>query len=191
VVYRFGPRLMIRTGLLVMIAALVGMGAWTLESGWDQLMGPQILRGLAMGMMMVPLSLATLRSIPPQDVPKAAGLFNLCRQLGGSFGISVLSTLLDTRTDVHRAAIAASVGPLEPGTVQGLSDLTSHLGWAGLSPGAAQVGASAALSQMIDAHALIAAFQDGYAVLTCLFAVAVPVTWWIVRRIPGTERSAS
>jgi DHA2 family multidrug resistance protein len=165
---------------------LFGMHAWSLQSGWDQLFVPQILRGLAMGMMMVPLSLATLRSIAPQDVPKAAGLFNLFRQLGGSLGISVLSTLLDGRADVHRAALASGVSALEPATVSGLSRLTASLQYSGLSPEAAQAGAAAVLARSLEAHAQIAAFQDAYLVLIALFVVAIPATWWVVRRIPGS-----
>jgi len=189
IVYRVGPRRMIRAGMLAMIAGLVGMHAWSLASGWDQLFTPQILRGLGMGLMMVPLSLATLRSIPPQDVAKAAGLFNLFRQLGGSLGISILSTLLDARADVHRAALAGNVGPLEPATVNGLASLTTAFQGAGLSPGAAQLGANAALSRMLEAHAQIAAFQDAYLVLIVLFVLALPATWWIVRRLPTGSAS--
>jgi DHA2 family multidrug resistance protein len=186
VVYRVGPRRMIRLGMCVMVASLLGMHAWSLQSGWDQLMAPQILRGLAMGMMMVPLSLATLRSMPPGEVPKAAGLFNLFRQLGGSLGISVLSTLLDQRADVHRAALAAGVGPLEPATTSGLAALAARLQAAGLSPAAAQAGATAALARTLESHAQIAAFQDAYLVLTALLVLALPATWWIVRRLPGS-----
>jgi DHA2 family multidrug resistance protein len=186
VVYSVGPRRMIRLGMCTMIASLLGMHAWSLQSGWDQLFMPQILRGLAMGMMMVPLSLATLRSLPPGDVPKAAGLFNLFRQLGGSLGISVLSTLLDQRSDVHRAALAAGVSPLAPGTVSGLAALTARLQQAGLSPEAAQGAATATLARSLEAHAQIAAFQDAYLLLAALFVLALPATWWIVRRIPGS-----
>jgi DHA2 family multidrug resistance protein len=184
-VYRVGPRRLIRLGMCTMIASLLGMHAWSLQSGWDDLFMPQILRGLAMGMMMVPLSLATLRSMPPGEVPKAAGLFNLFRQLGGSLGISVLSTVLDRQADVHRAALAAGVGPLEPSTVGGLAALAAKLQQAGLSPAAAQAGATAALARSLETHAQIAAFQDAYLLLTALFVVALPATWWIVRRLPG------
>jgi DHA2 family multidrug resistance protein len=184
VVYRVGPRRMIRLGMCVMVVSLLGMRAWSLESGWDELFTPQLLRGLGMGLMMVPLSLATLRSLPPRDVPKAAGLFNLCRQLGGSLGISILSTVLDHRAHVHHAGLAAGVGPLEPSTVNGLAMLAARLQEAGLSPAAAQAGATAALARSLEAHAQIAAFQDAYFGLTALFVLALPVTWWIVRRLP-------
>src|SRR5262245_7544096 len=184
VVYRVGPRRMIRAGMLLMIAGLIGMHDWTLASGWDQLFDPQILRGFGMGLMMVPLSLATLRSMPPRDVAKAAGLFNLCRQLGGSLGISILSTLLDARTDVHRAALAAGTGPLEASTVNGLASLVSAFQHAGLAPSAAQFGANVAFERMLEANAQMAAFQDAYLVLIALFVLALPVTVWIVRKVP-------
>ena len=134
--------------------------------------------------MMVPLSLGTLRSIAPQDVPKAAGLFNLFRQLGGSLGISVLSTLLDQRTDVHRVALSAGMGPLEPSTVSGLASLSSAFQYAGLSPAAAQAGANMMLVRTLHAHAQIAAFQDAYALLITLFVLALPITWFIVKKVP-------
>jgi DHA2 family multidrug resistance protein len=184
-VYRLGPRRMVRAGLCAMIASLFGMHAWSLQSGWDQLFWPQILRGIAMGLSMGSLSLATLRSMAPEDVPKAAGLFNLFRQLGGSFGISVLSTLLDQRADVHRVGLAAGVGPLEPGTVAGLARITESLTAAGLPPEAAQAGATAVLARSLEAHAQIAAFQDAYLALIALFLVALPATWFVVRRVPG------
>jgi hypothetical protein len=38
----------------------------------------------------------------------------------------------------------------------------------------------------IEAHAQIAAFQDAYLVLIALFVVAIPATWWIVRKVPGS-----
>lgn len=184
-VYRFGPQWLVRAGVCFMIASLFGMHAWSLQSGWDQLFAPQILRGIAMGLAMGSLSLATLRSLAPQDVPKAAGLFNLFRQLGGSFGISVLSTLLDQRADVHRAALAAGVGPLEPGTVTGLAQIAGRLGAAGLSPETAQAAATAVLARSLEAHAQIAAFQDAYLALIVLFLIALPATWLVARRVPG------
>ena len=45
---------------------------------------------------------------------------------------------------------------------------------------------AAQLVRALEAHAQIAAFQDAYLVLIALFAVAIPATWWIVRRIPGS-----
>jgi hypothetical protein len=57
--------------------------------------------------MFLPLSLAAIGPIPRQDVAKATGVFNLTRQLGGSIGVAVLSTVLDHRSAFHRAVLVA------------------------------------------------------------------------------------
>ena len=85
------------------------MMQWNTLSGLRDVLPAQIARGAAMGLMFVPLSTATLRMLPPADVSKAAGLYNLFRQLGGSFGIAILGTLLDHRAKVHGAYLAESV----------------------------------------------------------------------------------
>jgi hypothetical protein len=62
----------------------------------------------------------------------------------------------------------------------------ASLQYSELSPEAAQAGATAALARALEAHAQIAAFQDAYLVLIALFVIAIPATWWIVRRIRGS-----
>jgi len=186
-VWYVGPRHMLLAGFLILIAAIVAMGGWTLDAGWDQLFWPQVLRGFGMGIVFVPLSLVTMRTLAPQDVPKGAGLYNLFRQLGGSIGISLLSTVLDVRADVHRVSIAASVGPLEAPTVQGVDALVSALRARGLDPSSANFAATAMIDRAVDAHAMSAAFQDAYWLLAALFAVTLPLGFLLVRRAPGRE----
>jgi hypothetical protein len=78
------------------------------------------------------------------------------------------------------------VSPLAPATVNGLAALGARLQQAGLTPEAAQGAATAAVARSLEAHAQIAAFQDAYLLLAALFVLALPATWWIVRRLPGT-----
>src|SRR5258708_4251189 len=66
-------------------------------------------RGLGSAMMFLPLSIATLGSIPKRDVPAASGFYNLTRQLGGSLGIAILTTMLSRREAVHRAALVEHI----------------------------------------------------------------------------------
>ena len=55
---------------------------------------------------MVPSSVLALGTLPPERVKNASGLFNLTRNLGGAFGLAVLTTLLNKRWDLHIAAPA-------------------------------------------------------------------------------------
>jgi len=184
-VWRIGPRIPFVFGMFVMLFALVGMSRWTLASGWDQILGPQILRGLAMGCMFVPLSMATLRSLPGPEVAKGAGLYNLFRQLGGSLGIAILTTVLDQRADLHRVGLAARVGPLDPTTAHTLASISRGLELRGADPETARSTATAVLGHFVDAQATAEAFSDAYAFIGVLFLLMLPLGFMIARHAPG------
>jgi hypothetical protein len=59
-----------------------------------------------------PLSLATLGPLPREDVGAGSGFYNLTRQLGGSFGIAVLTLVLDHQRAVHRAHLVEALTPI-------------------------------------------------------------------------------
>jgi DHA2 family multidrug resistance protein len=184
-IWNIGPRPILGFGMCVMIAALLGMHGWSLESGWNQLLTPQILRGVAMGAMFVPLSTATLRSLPAPEVHKGAGLYNLFRQLGGSFGIAILTTVLDHRAELHRTGLAVHVGPLDAPTAGALDTLGRALAARGLDPQTAHAAAAGFVERLLDAHASMAAFQDAYLGMAILFAAMLPLAFGVARHAPG------
>jgi DHA2 family multidrug resistance protein len=188
-VWSIGPRPIFVSGMAVMVLALVAMSDWTLEAGWDQIWLPQVLRGVAMGAMFVPLSTATLRALPPTEVPKGAGLYNLFRQLGGSIGIALLATLLDHRGDVHRAHLAAHVGYYDPVSAERLRGIAAGLAQRGMDPQTAERAAAAFLDRLLEAKASALAFQDAYVLLAILFVLLLPLGFAVARHAPGKHAS--
>jgi len=71
----------------------------------------------------VPLSLVALGTLRPNQVAEGSGLFNLSRQLGGSFGIAILATLLDRRQNFHYARLVENLSTYDLGTQQRLSQI--------------------------------------------------------------------
>jgi DHA2 family multidrug resistance protein len=184
-VWKVGPRALFMIGMAVTLCALWGMSRWTLASGWDDILTPQILRGIGMGLMFVPLSTATLRALPTAEVAKGAGLYNLFRQLGGSLGIALLTTVLDHRADVHRTALAEQLSPLGSVSASALSELGRTLSFQGMSFQEAQVAAAAILQRLLEAQASLEAFSDAYTLIAILFAAMVPLAVTIARHAPG------
>ena len=64
---------------------------------------PMYLRGIAMGTMFASLSMLALVDIKRQEMAQASGLMNVVRQVGGSFGVAILQTLLSQRIIFHTA----------------------------------------------------------------------------------------
>ncbi|HET9955650.1 MAG TPA: DHA2 family efflux MFS transporter permease subunit, partial [Polyangiaceae bacterium] len=99
---RFDPRVLVAAGSLVVISALWMLSRLNPQTNEDELFWPLIIRGFGTVAMFLPMSMATFASVPVQDVSKATGLYNLTRQLGGSIGIAVLTTVLSSRQAFHR-----------------------------------------------------------------------------------------
>lgn len=187
-VWRVGPRLLFLSGMGVMLVALWEMSGWTLACGFDQILGPQVLRGVAMGLLFVPLSTATLRSLPTPRVAAGAGLYNLFRQLGGSLGIAMLTTLLERRAAVHGTELASQLTPYRASAGLALAELSERARAAGLDPEAAERLAVAALGRLAGLEARVEAFSDAYAAIFVLFALMLPVAWRMRRDAPGRFR---
>jgi len=192
-VWRTGPAPLYIVGAAVFTVALTGMMSWNHLSGWDDVFTTQIFRGLAMGLMFVPLSTATLRMLPPQDVPQAAGLYNLFRQLGGSFGIAVLATQLDHRTKLHAAHLAEHLSALSPLSQERAAALQSMFESRGLDPSSAFDAAQRALAGTIQFQAHALAFADAYRMILTVVLVSLPLVFLLKNQPPlgGVQQKPS
>jgi hypothetical protein len=81
------------------------------------LLGPSLLIGVGLGLLIVPLQLIALARVAEADSGVAASLLNVGRQVGGSIGLAVLGTVAWTvvagsagaqaSTAAYRHALAA------------------------------------------------------------------------------------
>jgi DHA2 family multidrug resistance protein len=184
-IWTVGPRAPFIAGMLLMLVTLGVMSRLTLASGWNEVLAVQALRGMASGMLFVPLSAATLRALPPTDVAKGAGLYNLFRQLGGSFGIATLASILDRRGDFHKVELARHLSPVDSSTVAGLERLVDRFMDRGLDTQAAEFAARRVLDGMLGAQARMEAFYDAFFFIAVLFLVLFPLAVLMPRDMPG------
>ena len=91
---RVSPKGIIIFGLLLGYYSAFLMSKFSHESGWFDMVFPQILQGIAVAMVLTPLSAVVLMGINPKKLSAAAGFDSMSRQIGGSLGIAIFSTLL-------------------------------------------------------------------------------------------------
>jgi MFS transporter, DHA2 family, multidrug resistance protein len=89
----------------------------TLESGTGDFFWPLVVRGIGMAILFVPLTTLALQDLKGPDIGQGAGLNNMMRQLGGSFGIAILTTLIHIRSGVVRTALITNINPYNPAFV--------------------------------------------------------------------------
>ncbi len=102
--HKFDPRVLVAAGMLIFAYSAWWLGGLTSESGFWDVFWPRMIQGFGLGALFVPLTTASLGEVPIAGMAGATGVFTLVRQLGGSFGIAILTTLL-----THEGAIAQNV----------------------------------------------------------------------------------
>ena len=172
---RLGPQPFLIAGMCVFLGSLWCMMRWTHESGIDDIMGPQIARGIGLGLMFVPLSMVALRSLPVREVANAAGLYNLSRQLGGSFGVALLSTLVERQAKIHRSYLGEHVTALDPAGWERVTLLQNMWMARGADAASALAGAHASIEQTLQTQALVLAFSDAYLAILVMGLLALPL----------------
>ena len=95
------PRLLSVIGFGMFGVGLLMSGFETRQSGYDELFWPQVVRGVALGLCIVPVTRFALGFLPRERVSDASGLYNLCRALGGVIGIALIDTILFSRSAEH------------------------------------------------------------------------------------------
>jgi len=163
-------RLVIGVGMTALMGSMYLFASrLTLPMPDDAYLLPLILRGIGTGLQLVPLSIVALGTLPPKQVAEGAGFYNLFRQLGGSLGIAMLTTLLDRRLHHHEARLSehltAATAALAPRLAHAQSVLVAH----GMSPTEAPRAALALLARTVERQANVLAFRD---VFLALLAVA-------------------
>ncbi|WGV25310.1 DHA2 family efflux MFS transporter permease subunit [Halotia branconii] len=168
-------RFLIAIGAVGTSGVMFQLAAITPQSGTDDLFWPLVWRGAFTVLMFLPLSLATLGGLPKQDISAGSGFYNLTRQLGGSIGIALLTTLLDRRQAFHRAVLLAKLTPYDPETNQRLDALGGFLQSQGMDTTTAQQQALALLSQTVNTQAAVLSYADIFRVVGTAFLCSLPL----------------
>ncbi|MGZ3508139.1 MAG: MDR family MFS transporter [Vulcanimicrobiaceae bacterium] len=108
-VNRIDSRLLVGFGMLVFGSSTWLLGGLNQYAGYWDVFWPRLVQGFGLGFLFVPLSTVTLGAVPRAELAGATGVSTLLRQLGGSLGIAVLTTLLTHETAVAWNALAGGV----------------------------------------------------------------------------------
>ncbi|MDX2255763.1 MAG: DHA2 family efflux MFS transporter permease subunit [Pseudanabaenaceae cyanobacterium bins.39] len=153
-------RLLIAGGAIGTALVMNQLATITPQTGSDELFMPMIWRGATTVLMFLPLSLATLGSIPKAAISSGSGFYNLTRQLGGSIGIAILSTLLSQREAFHKSVLLANLSSYNPISNERLDLLTGAFQNSGSDAIAAHQQAIATLERLVNQQAAVLSYAD-------------------------------
>jgi MFS transporter, DHA2 family, multidrug resistance protein len=135
------------------------------------------LRGLGMGLIFTPLSSLGLLTIPREKMAQASGISNTVRQIGGSLGVALLSTVLTTRVNFHAQMYG---GAVQSGS-QVFQNVTRNMGYyiqqhGGSSVATAMKQGQSILMSNVSSQAFISGVDDDFLIAALITTIGfVPI----------------
>jgi DHA2 family multidrug resistance protein len=178
------PRYLLTFGFFVFGLTTLYFGNVTLDLSPTTLLVPILITGFGLSFVFVPISTAAYGTLRNDQIGNASGIFNLMRNVGGSIGISIASTLLTRRSDVHQNEILNSV-PLTGQQFQNSITASTGALTNSFGPANAPYAAQATLYQQLGRQALLWSFVDVFRWLSLLCFVCVAIVWTFKKVKPG------
>ncbi len=168
------PRALIYLGIALFVVAMWKLGHLTTAAGEADARWPLIIRGVALGFLFTPINQIAYGNLDPRIAQQAAGLINLSRQLGGSFGIAVLATFLDSRTAMHRNELVSYMYATNPLFIQRQQQTAATLMAHGFPALVAQSASFKVLDLTVTRQASMLSYNDAWMLILISFVIVAP-----------------
>jgi DHA2 family multidrug resistance protein len=169
------PQIMASAGMLFFFLFTYTLSKSNLLSGENNFYLPLIIRGIGLSLLFVPLTTLALGSLKPADVPQGTGLNNMMRQLGGSFGIALITTILHNRQGLHRSQLVEHLNQYNPAFNTQLSNATNNFIAKGYSFLDAQTLALKSMDFSVLKQTLLLSYIDGFWFVGIFFLLSIPL----------------
>jgi DHA2 family multidrug resistance protein len=188
---RYSPRWLMLFGLTVLSLSLFHMTTFDLGIDFRTVTMARVYQAVGLSFLFVPINTAAYAFLPREKNNAASGLMNLARNIGGSIGISFVTTMLARRAQVHQVRLVEKLNAANPQFQAILRGVTSTFSGGGAGPGS---GGSSALQHayaMMQANvirqATMLAYIDNFWLLGVVIACLIPCVFLIKKPKPGGE----
>jgi len=184
---RVDPRILISVGLIVTAASVLQMAQFNLEAGFANFIWPRIVQGIGLAFLFIPVNTAAFAAMPKEKMNEGTGLFNLMRNLGGSFGIATVATVLSRRQQVHSAHLSEYLNPLNPNFQSRIQGVQQFVTGTGSDAATAPQHSLGLLNGLLERNAAMKAFVDDFWLLGILMLAMLPLLLFMRKPAKDSE----
>src|SRR4029077_18314921 len=120
--------------LLFFFFCMWGYKILTPDTGREEFFWMLVLRGVAMGLLFIPITALSLGTLKGREIGDGAAFTGMMRQLGGSFGVAVIITYMSRKNMMHRSILVSKISINDPVVQNKLSALQQGLVAKGINP---------------------------------------------------------
>ncbi len=174
-VSRIDPRKILVLGILGAAFTMYQFSRLDLTAGYWDIFWPQFIQGFSLAMLFVPLTTSTMDPIPREQTGNATSLYNFMRNIGGSIGIALSTTMLARAQQSSFNVLGRNVTPYDPAAAGLLEQLQRGFIARGSDAATALEQAYAALGGTVQRQAAMLSFIHVFQVLGMIFIATLPL----------------
>ncbi|WP_221391277.1 DHA2 family efflux MFS transporter permease subunit [Dyadobacter sp. NIV53] len=150
----------------------------TPDTGKDAFFNMLLVRGIGLGLLFVPISTLALSTLKGREIGEGAAFTGMMRQLGGSFGVAVITTFIARQNMFHRNDLVSKLDINNPAVQQRVKGLEQGFLANGISPDIALKRGYQILDLTVSKQAVVMSYMDVFLYLGLMFLVCVPFVLW-------------
>lgn len=167
---------MVAVGFFIFFAFTLWMhNVMTPDTGSEHLFWPLILRGIGLSLLFVPITTLSLSTLKGKYIGEGAAFTGMMRQLGGSFGIAIITTFISRLSQSHRVDLVSKIDVTRPEVRDRIAGLQQGFMSKGFSTNEALAKAHQVLDSTVMQQATVMSYMEIFLYLGILFLLCIPI----------------
>jgi len=190
---KFGAKVLTITGLVIVAIASYEFTFLSIGMSRETITMLNVVRGLGMGLCLMPVNTAGMNCIPPHLTAKASALSNTIRQVSSSLSVTIMTSLIQTRTSFNYAKLSNEITPFNQNAITQIKTLIGVYMNAGYSATKAQVAAVTEIAGDLGKQAYIDAQTYAIAITSLSIVVGIVLVLFLraEKQLPKAENEGS
>ena len=172
---KINPKAILAFGIAVAGYSVHMMAQFNLQADFNTVFWPRVVLGIGMGSLFVPLNTMTMSSIKKEEMGNATGIFNLLRNLGGSFGVAFITTMLARRAQFHQVHLIEHLTPFDRNFQITFPNISQILQGRGFLPSLSDQGSLGLIYGEVIKQASMLSFNDAFYLLSTMMMLVLPL----------------
>jgi DHA2 family multidrug resistance protein len=174
-VTKINPKAILAIGIATVAYSVHLMSQFNLQADFNTIVWPRVGMSVGVGLLFIPLTTMTLSNIRKEEMGNATGIFNLLRNLGGSFGVAIVTTMLARRTQFHQVHLVEHLTRFDRNFQLVLPQISRILRDRGFIPSLQNQGGLGLIYHQLLRQASMLSFNDAFYILSIIMMLILPL----------------
>jgi MFS transporter, DHA2 family, multidrug resistance protein len=185
------PKYLMTIGMAIVAISLWHMTTLAPDASFSYFSWARVYQTIGLPFLFIPITAASYTGLPPNQTNQASSLINVARNVGGSIGISLATTMLAQRAQFHQERLTEALYPASLQYQSTLSAFTSYFSSQGFSNVDAQKRAIGMIGQTVGLQATLLSYIDVFFFFTVVALVMAPFALVIFKSIDTRSAPAA